>query len=154
MKIFLALLALCFASFSQTRALAFGAENESSGNIMSVSRDEHSLLGNPSGLAFTDTAPCVSLSSLQLIPLREFSRHHLSISMAMKKARMGLSLHRYGTVLYHEHRACVGFAHRIRSISLGVAAGMYQCYAEGQVNKTVLLIDLGGTVMLSPSLGV
>lgn len=140
--------------YAQTQTIAHGAENESMGNMMSISRNELSVQGNPAGLSHADTVACASVSWLNYPALSGFDRLNFCAYKPFRKYRMAVSCNRFGMDQFSQHSVCLGFAHRIKSVSLGLSLSYHQSHAEGYSHRRALKVDLGGTIQLSRHLNL
>lgn len=137
---------------AQIQNNATGAENESSGNIMSVASNELCVQGNPAGLSLADSVACASVSSLRYPSLASMGRLNFCVYKPINKYNIALSVNRLGADYLNKHAVYLGLAHKINTVSLGIALSYQQWYAEGYVSKRTLQVDMGGSIILSKNL--
>jgi hypothetical protein len=140
--------------FCQTVTYDYGAENESSGNVVSVANNEYSTIANPSGLAFSDSNNIISVSTTQNFTSTLFRKYSLATKIKTGKLIAGVLVNNFGGDAFRQNCAAIALAHKINSIALGATITYLQTYAEGYSSHHNISINLGATININNKINI
>lgn len=144
------LLTLTFKVSGQEN-IATGARASALGNSAVTLSDEYSIANNIAGIAST-SKDVAGISAENRFGLKGLTTGAAFILIPTKYGVPGLSFNRFGDKYYNEQLLSLGFAHKIRMVSLGVKISYYQVSIEESGIRRNLILDFGGIAEVVPDL--
>jgi len=128
-----------------------GAGAAGMGNASVTARDLWSVVSNISGLAHLQSS-AFGISYASYFGLKALNKYHAAIAIPYRPLWGGLSISRYGDQQYNETFLGLGIAHKIRNVSLGIKADLFQLQVSEERTIHSFLLSFGGQAELSKEL--
>lgn len=132
-------------------SLPVGARMNSMGNASVTLSDAFSLFANPACLTENSRAN-VGLYFDHKYNLAGLNTMAIAGSKKLGSSAMSAGISRLGDELLNHTRIEVGFAYKIRNVSLGGGLGYHQMYVSEHGTGKSMTLQFGGTAQLTPKL--
>jgi hypothetical protein len=137
--------------YAQLAYQLMGASAAGKGNATVAQADAWAMQYNVGALAGVQQLS-VAAGIQTRFNLPELSTTALVLAVPTAVGVVGGSVSRYGLGPYHLTEASVGFAHKIRLVSIGVQGSFVQSATTGFGSTLVPVLSVGGTAELVPTL--
>jgi hypothetical protein len=128
-----------------------GGRSMALGNASATIQDEWALFNNISGIAeIKNFMSCISYENRFWIS--SLNKTGLGLVYPLKKGITGISFYKFGDEFYNEIRVGLGYAHKIRNVSLGVKINYLQITIQEARSKKNMVIEFGGIAEITKQL--
>ncbi|GAL86449.1 hypothetical protein Belba_3391 [Sporocytophaga myxococcoides] len=121
------------------------------GNTSVTGTDLWSVVNNISGLAGLQ-APACGIYYASYFGIKSLNKYNAAVAIPYRQLWTGINISRYGDENYNESFLGLGLAHKIRNVSLGLKADLFQLQITEEKNIHKVLISFGGQAELSKEL--
>lgn len=152
-KVFILLLCCGYTVYAQSVFTGLGARSEGMGNAAVALHDVWSIFHNAAGLAWINQ-PAGIFSYGATPALEGADRFGSALLMPVSTGAAGISVFRFGDLLYSESLVSAAYANRLGLAGLGARLNYLQYRAEGFGTRGVVTFDLGGIAEFTPQLRI
>jgi len=121
------------------------------GNTSVTRADLWSVVNNISGLANLPSSAC-GIYYANYFGIQALNKYNAAIAVPFRGLWTGINISRYGEENYNESFFGLGLAHKIRNVSLGLKAALFQLQITEEKTIHRLLFSFGGQAELSKEL--
>ncbi len=118
-----------------------------------LTRDAYAPFGNMAGAAGSGKTSFV-FAFHNLFGVAGLNRIAAGATFPYRKGAFMAGVFRFGDHWFNEHKAGVGYSHKIRFVSLGIRINFLQYKADLLRTSGACVLEFGGLVELSPSLNL
>ncbi len=128
-----------------------GSRSVGMGNTSVTGTDLWSVVNNVSGLANLQ-APACGIYYASYFGIKALNKYNAAVALPYRHLWTGINISRYGDENYNESLLGLGVAHKIRNVSLGLKADLFQLQITEEKTIHKILFSFGGQAELSKEL--